>query len=328
MSQYIIIGGDGKEYGPVSEQDVREWVQAGRANGETRIKPEDAGDWICLRDLPEFEVTLSPGATLDVPPTLGVPDGQTAPPLSGGGPFLTADQLMRELEGRPHTFSVGECFSRGWRLVMDNFGLLLLTVLALMGLSLVSALVPFGQLVCAGPLMGGTYYVFLKRLRGEPAEVGNIFDGFRNAFMPLFLVNLFILLAVLASSIPLIAGLIVGFVTGIAELRAGTLPIFTILVFSLSLIITLLITYTLWGMLIFGIPLALDRRMEGVEAFKATWRITKNCWGKCLLLMICTVLVNFVGILVLCFGMLVTMPLSIAMTAVAYEQLFGKRAAA
>ena len=325
MSQYIIIGGDGNEYGPVTAEEVREWVQAGRANGETRIKPEDAGDWMCLRDLPEFEVTLSPGATLDVPPTLGVPDGKTAPPLPGGGPLLTADQLMQELQGRPHTFSVGECFSRGWRLVMDNFGLLLLTVLALMGLSIVSALVPFGQLVCAGPLMGGTYYIFLKRLRNEPAEVGNIFVGFRDAFMPLFLVNLFMMLAIFAGCIPLIGGAIVGFVTGIAEASAGSPPIFTILIIALSFIISMLLVYTIWGMLIFGIPLALDRRMEGVEAFKATWRITKNCWGKCLLLMICTVLVNFVGILVLCFGMLVTMPLSIAMTAVAYEHLFGKR---
>jgi uncharacterized membrane protein len=323
MSQYIIIGGDGNEYGPVSTEEVREWVQAGRANGDTRIKPVDAEDWGRLRDFPEFEPNVSPGSAPPLPPVEGA--AQSPPPLPGGGPLLTADQLMQELQGRPHTFSMGECFSRGWRLVMDNFGLLLLTVLALMGLSIVSALVPFGQLVCAGPLMGGTYYIFLKRLRNEPAEVGNIFVGFRDAFMPLFLVNLFMMLAIFAGCIPLIGGAIVGFVTGIAEASAGSPPIFTILIIALSFIISMLLVYTIWGMLIFGIPLALDRRMEGVEAFKATWRITKNCWGKCLLLMICTVLVNFVGILVLCFGMLVTMPLSIAMTAVAYEHLFGKR---
>ena len=92
--------------------------------------------------------------------------------------------------------------------------------------------------------------------------------------------------------------------------------------------ITQLINVVLCCMLIFGIPLALDRRMDGVEAFKATWRVTKNCWGKCLLLIICTMLANLVGVLVLCLGMLVSIPLSMAMTAVAYEQLFGKRAAA
>ena len=327
MNQYIIIGGDGNEYGPVSTEEVREWVQAGRANGDTRIKPMDAEDWGRLRDLPEFEPLLSPGATPEVPPSLGAPGGHTAPQLPGGEPLLTADQLMQELQGRPHTFSVRDCFSRGWRLTMDNFGLLLLTVLAFMGLSLVSALVPFAQLVCAGPLMGGTYYIFLKRLRNEPAEVGNIFKGFNDAFMPLFLVNLFMMLIIFAACIPLIGVAIVGVVTGIAEASTGSPPIFTILIITLGSIISILLMYTLWGMLIFGIPLALDRRMDGVEAFKATWRVTKNCWGKCLLLIICTMLANLVGVLVLCLGMLVSIPLSMAMTAVAYEQLFGKRAA-
>ncbi len=328
MSQYIIIGGDGKEYGPVSTEEVREWVQAGRANGDTRIKPIDAEDWGRLRDLPEFEPLLSPGATPEDPPSLGAPSGHSAPQLPGGGPLLTADQLMQELQGRPHTFSVGDCFSRGWRLTMDNFGLLLLTVLAFMGLSLVSALLPFGQLVCAGPLMGGAYYIFLKRLRNEPAEVGNIFNGFNDAFMPLFLVNLFMMLAIFAACIPMIGVIIVGVLTSIAEASTGSPPIFTILIFALGTIISMLLAYTLWGMLIFGIPLALDRRMDGAEAFKATWRVTKNCWGKCLLLIICTVLVNLVGMLVLCLGMLVSIPLSMAMTTVAYERLFGKRAAA
>ena len=326
MNQYIIIGGDGNEYGPVSTEEVREWVQAGRANGDTRIKPVDAEDWGRLRDFSEFEPNVSPSSTLPLPPVEGA--AQSPPQLPGGQPLLTADQLMQELQGRPHTFSVGDCFRRGWRLTMDNFGLLLLTVLAFMGLSLVSALVPFGQLVCAGPLMGGTYYIFLKRLRNEPAEVGNIFNGFNDAFMPLFLVNLFMMLIIFAACIPLIGVAIVGVVTGIAEASTGSPPIFTILIITLGSIISILLMYTLWGMLIFGIPLALDRRMDGVEAFKATWRVTKNCWGKCLLLIICTVLANLVGMLVLCLGMMVSIPLSMAMTAVAYEQLFGKRAAA
>lgn len=326
MNQYIIIGGDGNEYGPVSTEEVREWVQAGRANGDTRIKPVDAEDWGRLRDFSELEPNVSPGSAPPLPSVEGA--AQSPPQLPGGRPVLTADQLMQELQGRPHTFSVGDCFRRGWRLTMDNFGLLLLTVLAFMGLSLVSALVPFGQLVCAGPLMGGTYYIFLKRLRNEPAEVGNIFNGFNDAFMPLFLVNLFMMLIIFAACIPLIGVAIVGVVTGIAEASTGSPPIFTILVITLGSIISILLMYTLWGMLIFGIPLALDRRMDGVEAFKATWRVTKNCWGKCLLLIICTVLANLVGVLVLCLGMLVSFPLSMAMTAVAYEQLFGKRAAA
>jgi len=30
MANYIIIGGDGKEYGPVTDADVRQWIAEGR----------------------------------------------------------------------------------------------------------------------------------------------------------------------------------------------------------------------------------------------------------------------------------------------------------
>jgi hypothetical protein len=84
MSQYIIIGGDGNEYGPVSTEEVREWVQAGRANGDTRIKPVDAEDWGRLRDFPEFEPNVSPGSAPPLPPVEGA--AQSPPPLPEAGP--------------------------------------------------------------------------------------------------------------------------------------------------------------------------------------------------------------------------------------------------
>lgn len=36
MDQYSIIGGDGKEYGPVSAEEISNWVKAGRANAQTQ----------------------------------------------------------------------------------------------------------------------------------------------------------------------------------------------------------------------------------------------------------------------------------------------------
>jgi len=32
---YTLLGSDNQQYGPVSEEDVRQWIQAGRANGQT-----------------------------------------------------------------------------------------------------------------------------------------------------------------------------------------------------------------------------------------------------------------------------------------------------
>ena len=39
MKHYFIIGGNGKEYGPVSESEVYEWIKEGRANGQAPIRP-------------------------------------------------------------------------------------------------------------------------------------------------------------------------------------------------------------------------------------------------------------------------------------------------
>lgn len=240
---------------------------------------------------------------------------------------LTADQLMAELQGRPHTFSVGECFSRGWRLLMDNFWLLLLTAIGCFLLVVVACFIPFGGLIVAGPLLGGANYIFLKRLRGEPADFGELFDGFKFSFMPLFLAYVFMILVTIPAIIPMVLALIIGAVGGTIEAEAsGGFPFISVILSALGYLISVLLMNTLVTMFGMAIPLVMDRKMDATEAFKATWRVTKHCWGKFMLLFICVFLMNIVGLVALCLGMLVTIPLSMAMGMVAYEKLFGRAA--
>ena len=86
----------------------------------------------------------------------------------------------------------------------------------------------------------------------------------------------------------------------------------------------MLLMMALGTMLSFAIPLTMDRKMDAWEAFKATWSITKHCWGNCLSMSFTLMVINLAGMLLLCLGMLVTAPLTVAMFAVAYEQLFGR----
>jgi uncharacterized RDD family membrane protein YckC len=51
---FIIIGGDGKEYGPVTADQVRTWISAGRANLDTRAKALGSEEWRRLGDYAEF----------------------------------------------------------------------------------------------------------------------------------------------------------------------------------------------------------------------------------------------------------------------------------
>src|SRR4051812_14939823 len=62
---FTIIGGDGKEYGPASADQLRAWIAAGRANLDTKAKAVGSEEWRRLGDFAEF--TSPEGA----PPVVG-----------------------------------------------------------------------------------------------------------------------------------------------------------------------------------------------------------------------------------------------------------------
>jgi hypothetical protein len=79
---YKIIGADGKEYGPISAEQLRQWIAEGRANAQTRVQAEGTSEWKPLSSFPEF-VVPTPGA----PPTLSSPmpaPGQNVADLVSG----------------------------------------------------------------------------------------------------------------------------------------------------------------------------------------------------------------------------------------------------
>ena len=86
---FTILGGDGKEYGPVSTDQLRTWITAGRANLDTRAKLAGDTDWRRLGDIPEFNGTADP----TTPPTLvatSTPVGATTVET-----LVPADRLLR-----------------------------------------------------------------------------------------------------------------------------------------------------------------------------------------------------------------------------------------
>jgi len=54
---YKIIGADRKEYGPVTAEELRKWIEEGRANGQTLVQ-EEGGPWRLLTTFPEFGVSV------------------------------------------------------------------------------------------------------------------------------------------------------------------------------------------------------------------------------------------------------------------------------
>ena len=60
---YKIIGSDSREYGPVEIDEIREWIDEGRADANTLVCELEDNQWIKLRDLPDVAGTLPKTAT-------------------------------------------------------------------------------------------------------------------------------------------------------------------------------------------------------------------------------------------------------------------------
>ena len=87
---YKIVGADQKEYGPISEEQMRQWIAEGRANGQTLARI-DEGPWKPLSTFPEFAAALgetpAPPPIAPVPPPLATPlagASSTFPPPTSG----------------------------------------------------------------------------------------------------------------------------------------------------------------------------------------------------------------------------------------------------
>jgi len=57
-AMYKIIGADGNEYGPVSAEQIRQWITEGRLNAASRIQLEGSGEWKLVREVAEFSPQL------------------------------------------------------------------------------------------------------------------------------------------------------------------------------------------------------------------------------------------------------------------------------
>ena len=55
---FKLIAADQKVYGPVSADQVREWLAQGRANAQTKMQLVGSTDWKPLAEFPEFADAL------------------------------------------------------------------------------------------------------------------------------------------------------------------------------------------------------------------------------------------------------------------------------
>jgi hypothetical protein len=60
MPTYILIGDDQEEYGPVSAEQIRQWIAEGRVDSQSKLRVEGDTEWKPLAQMPEFAAALNP----------------------------------------------------------------------------------------------------------------------------------------------------------------------------------------------------------------------------------------------------------------------------
>lgn len=310
---FKIIGADGKEYGPVSSEQLRQWVREGRANARTRVQPEGRTDWIPLNTVPEFEDVLGHR-----------PDNQ--PPI-GAHSLLPPDVLTRG-----YRLDIGECLANAADLLRQNLGVVvgttavyLLIQAALSGLGaipFVGPLFSIGSLFVLGQLMAGLYLVVLKTIRRQPADLNDLFLGFKTAYIPLLLCYLLIALGTVTVAVP---GAVLAAVPIGIMLHKEAFDLLLAAVACVGLVVMVAPMLYLAAAWWFGLALVIDKGLGFWQAMEASRKVVNQHWFTVFALLLIVLLLNVVGMMLCCVGTFLTFPLGIAVSMYAYETLFGAR---
>ncbi len=94
-SSYFMLGGDGKEYGPVAAAQLRQWVAEGRANAQTQVRPAEGGQYVPLGSVPD----LAAGAAARPAPAMGGLPLAQALAQNSGYAATDASLLVKRLAG-------------------------------------------------------------------------------------------------------------------------------------------------------------------------------------------------------------------------------------
>lgn len=312
---YKIIGADKKEYGPVSGEQLREWINQGRVSAQTLAQAEGQPDWRPVDAFPEFAAALA-----------AKPPASPPPFSAAGGPGMGPEILDRDYD-----LDLGGSISRGWELLQKNMGLLVGATVIYLGIEiafsllgaipLIGALFSLLNLFVAAPLMGGLFYVTLQAIRGQPATAGDVFEGFRRAFIQLVLGYV---VCTILTALCLIPAVIVGLVTLLPSMTQhqppDPVPVFITISAGVVCLVPMVFLTVNW---MFTLPLIVDKRMEFWPAMQLSWKMVRKHWWQAFGLILLVGLINLGGFLLCCVGLLFSMPLGIAAMMYAYETIFA-----
>lgn len=188
-----------------------------------------------------------------------------------------------------NAFDIQRYLKEGWDLFIGNAASLVVASIIFLIVLFVANFIPLASLLVSGPMAGGMYYVILDARAGRPFAPMRIFDGFRLKLVPLVLVGILTSVFTLAGALLLILpGLLV------------------------------------MGWYLFSYLFVVEDDRDFWPAMEASREIGFKNHVNVFVMALLIVAMNFLGVLLIGVGLLVSLPLSMCVVLAAYEGLTGK----
>lgn len=214
-----------------------------------------------------------------------------------------------------------ECVKAGWANIKDQYWLFVGICLVAM---MIASAVPLGILL--GPMMCGIYLAMFKKRRGEPIEFGTLFKGFDH-FGPSVLATLVHVVPIVVVVVPAYFIFYVGMILSMATQdpnNPNPAAVFGVFFgFALFILVMVIIVTVISIGFTFSYPLIADRKLQGFDAVKLSFRAAMANFWRLLGLAVLTTVLQIAGVLLCYVGIIFVFPINFAAIAAAYEQVFG-----
>jgi len=323
---YKIIGGDPREYGPVSAAELHRWIAEGRVNAQSSVRAENAADWRPLSAFEEFAAVLRAQS-----------DPASLTDLSA--PAIDVAAWTKQLLAREIDVPVGRCLARSFKLLQGNFGLLFGAAGLVWLIGTVCEFIPIlGMLaywILRGVFFGGLYLVFLKRIRGQASTVGDVFAGFRRNPAQLLLAGFVsLVLGFIASFFCILPGfyLLVAWIFAVPLVADKRLEFWSAM--ELSRKVVTRVWFEVLGLLLVAfLPTLLATGYVGFQVFSVIFSTAQDFlarpdFARALTLAHEMARMMTQSVLLARLVLLLNLPFAIGALMYAYEDLFGPRPAA
>ena len=230
--------------------------------------------------------------------------------------------MTPEIPFRRNAVEPIQCIKGGWETIKNHYWLFVgMTLVAI----LIGSAVPLGILL--GPMMCGLYMALFKTRRGEPIEFGTLFKGF-DYFGQSVVAALLHTIPIIAIVVPAYLLFYVSMFVSMAAAGSGDEPnpaafMGVMFMFGLFWIAVMLVILIITIGFTFAYPLIVDRKMQGFDAVKLSFKAAFANFWRLLGMVLLTSLLSILGLMACYVGMFFVMPIGYAAIAKAYEQVFG-----